>query len=94
MFFRLLALLSAFSLHIGRLEALLQGVAYSERNLEFLFTLRKFSSFVLTRGRILGRDWDKNLKSFPPFYSQSPLLKAFGGGGGRGAPPPRGGREW
>jgi hypothetical protein len=25
-------------------------------------------------GRILGRNWDKSLKSFPPRYSQSPLL--------------------
>ncbi len=28
----------------------------------------------VTRGRILGRNWDKSLKSFPPCYSQSPLL--------------------
>ncbi len=27
--------------------------------------------------RILGRNWDKSLKSFPPCYSQSPLLKHF-----------------
>ncbi len=26
-------------------------------------------------GRILGRNWDKSLKSFPPSYSQSPLLR-------------------
>jgi len=26
------------------------------------------------RGRILGRNWEKSLKSFPPCYSQSPLL--------------------
>jgi hypothetical protein len=26
------------------------------------------------RGRILGRNWDKKLKSFPPYYSQSLLL--------------------
>jgi|LakMenE01Jun11ns_1017448.scaffolds.fasta_scaffold8432406_1 hypothetical protein len=26
------------------------------------------------RGRILGRNWDTILKSFPPCYSQSPLL--------------------
>ncbi len=25
-------------------------------------------------GRILGRNWDKSLQSFPPCYSQSPLL--------------------
>ncbi len=27
----------------------------------------------MTRGRILGRYWKKNLKSFPPCYLQSPL---------------------
>ncbi len=27
---------------------------------------------ILSRGRILGRNPDKSLKSFPPFYSQSP----------------------
>jgi hypothetical protein len=32
---------------------------------------------VCSTGRILGRNWDKNLKSFPPFYSQSPLLTDF-----------------
>jgi hypothetical protein len=29
------------------------------------------------RPRILGRNWEKNLKSFPPCYSQSPLLMYF-----------------
>jgi hypothetical protein len=29
---------------------------------------------LLTRGRILECNWDKSLKSFPPCYSQSPLL--------------------
>jgi hypothetical protein len=29
------------------------------------------------RGRILGHNWDKSLKSFPPCYSQSPLLTHF-----------------
>ncbi len=29
---------------------------------------------VKTRGRILGRNWDKSLESFPPCYSQSPLV--------------------
>ncbi len=29
------------------------------------------------RGRILGRNWDKSLKSFPPCYSQSPLQTDF-----------------
>jgi hypothetical protein len=28
-----------------------------------------------TRRRILGRNWDKSLKSFPPCYSQLPLLR-------------------
>jgi hypothetical protein len=28
-------------------------------------------------GRILGRNWDKSLKSFPSCYSQSPLLMDF-----------------
>ncbi len=27
------------------------------------------------RDRILGRDWDKSLNSFPPCFSQSPLLQ-------------------
>jgi hypothetical protein len=30
-----------------------------------------------SRGWILGRNWDKSLKIFPPCYSQSPLLKDF-----------------
>ncbi len=29
------------------------------------------------RGRILGRYWDRSLKSFPPCYLQSPLLLDF-----------------
>jgi hypothetical protein len=40
--------------------------------LDFLFFPHRQS--VVCRGRILGRNWDKGLKSFPPFYSQSPLL--------------------
>ncbi len=28
-----------------------------------------FLLFLLPRGRILGRNWDKSLKSFPPCYS-------------------------
>jgi hypothetical protein len=38
----------------------------------------------MDRGRILGRIWDKSLKSFPPCYSQSPLLPFF-----PPPPPPR-----
>jgi hypothetical protein len=30
-----------------------------------------------SKGRILGRNWDKSLKSFPPCYSQAPLLMDF-----------------
>jgi hypothetical protein len=29
------------------------------------------------RGLILGRNWDKGLKNFPPCFSQSPLLTDF-----------------
>ncbi len=29
------------------------------------------------RGRILGRNWDKSLMTFPPCYLQSPLLTDF-----------------
>jgi hypothetical protein len=29
------------------------------------------------RGRILEHNWDKSLQSFPPCYSQSPLLTDF-----------------
>ncbi len=32
------------------------------------------------RGQILGHSWDKSLKSFPPYYSQSFLLTWFGAG--------------
>jgi hypothetical protein len=39
-------------------------------------------SALLYRGRILGHNWDKNLKAFPSCYSQSPywriLLPTFG----------------
>jgi hypothetical protein len=39
---------------------------------------RIFSTIALfSRGRILGRNWDKSLTSFPPCYSQSPLLTDF-----------------
>jgi hypothetical protein len=34
-------------------------------------------SLIFTRCRILGRNWDKSLKSFPPCYSQSLLLTDF-----------------
>jgi hypothetical protein len=33
----------------------------------------------VTRGRILGRHWDKSPKVFPPCSSQSPLLTEFTG---------------
>jgi hypothetical protein len=35
---------------------------------------RNLHRTVATRGRTLGPNWDKNLKSFPPCYSQSPSL--------------------
>ncbi len=35
------------------------------------FLYRAISNFILPWGRILGRNWDKSLKSFPPCYSQS-----------------------
>jgi hypothetical protein len=39
---------------------------------------RIFSTIALfSRGRILERNWDKSLKSFPSCYSQSPLLTDF-----------------
>ncbi len=34
-------------------------------------------SCSLTGGPILGRNWDKSLKSFPPCYSQTPQLTDF-----------------
>ncbi len=34
-----------------------------------------FRFALLCRGRILGRNWDINLKTFTLCYSQSPLLK-------------------
>ncbi len=33
--------------------------------------------YNVLRGRILGRNWDKSPKSFPPCYSQSPLQMEF-----------------
>jgi hypothetical protein len=36
--------------------------------------LHVFCLVTNARGRILGHYWDKSLKSFPPCYSQSPLL--------------------
>ncbi len=36
--------------------------------------MQQAHKFPLYRGRILGRTWDKSLKSFPPCDSQSTLL--------------------
>ncbi len=36
-----------------------------------------YHMYFYSRGRILGRNWGKSLKSFPPCYSQSPLLTDF-----------------
>jgi hypothetical protein len=33
--------------------------------------------FTETRGQILGRNWDKSLKSVPPCFLQSPLQTDF-----------------
>ncbi len=45
---------------------------------QWLLWLRAWMQTVWpTRGRILGRNWDKSLKGFPPSYSQSPLLTDF-----------------
>ncbi len=35
------------------------------------------TTLMLTRGRILGGNWDKSLQSFPPCYSQSLLPTDF-----------------
>ncbi len=35
------------------------------------------SAFIVSGGRIPGRNWDKSLKSFPPRYSQSSPLTDF-----------------
>ncbi len=40
----------------------------------------------MSRSRIHGHNWDKGLKSFPPWYSQSPLLTDF-------TPPPPSGKR-
>jgi hypothetical protein len=32
---------------------------------------------LVSSGRILERNWDKSLKSFPPCYSEPPLLPDF-----------------
>ncbi len=39
--------------------------------------LKQWNSNINSRGRILGRNWDKSLQSFPPYQSQSPLLADF-----------------
>jgi hypothetical protein len=36
--------------------------------------VRKLHIYNKSRGRILGRNWDKSLKSFLPCFSQSPLI--------------------
>jgi hypothetical protein len=48
---------------------------YKPGRTNVLLTFR--SKLILIRGRIIGRNWDKSLKSFPPCYSQSPLLMDF-----------------
>ncbi len=53
-------------------------------NTQFYKRLRSCESFYtmvcedwLSWGRILGRNWDRSLESFPPCYSQSPLITDF-----------------
>jgi hypothetical protein len=50
---------------------------------------RMSESLILpvSRGRILGRNWDTSLKIFPPCYSQSPLLMDL-------TPPPPSQQKW
>ncbi len=45
--------------------------------LRFWFLQTHATSYSFYRGRILGRNWDKSLKSFSSFSSQSPLLTNF-----------------
>jgi hypothetical protein len=54
------------------LEELRVGDTGQEKGL-----LSRLPNSCASRGRILGRNRDKNLKSFPPCYSQSPLLTDF-----------------
>ncbi len=42
-----------------------------------LFPICVLRHFPPQRGRILGRHWDEILKSFPPCFSQPPLLTDF-----------------
>ncbi len=43
-------------------------------SLEGILSYLIYICTVFNGGRILGRNWDKSLQSFPPCYSQSPLL--------------------
>ncbi len=45
--------------------------------LRFWFLQTHATSDSFYRRRILGRNWDKSLKSFASFYSQSPLVTNF-----------------
>jgi hypothetical protein len=45
--------------------------------LKLLDSGRKVSFYFLSRGRVLGRNPEKSLKSFPPCFSQSPLHCRF-----------------
>jgi hypothetical protein len=52
----------------------IQGCCIMHKDLITRCLLTYVYASHVSRGRILGRNWDKILKSFPPCYSQPPLL--------------------
>jgi hypothetical protein len=53
------------------------GYSQLQRKVPYTMFLLDTASGNLFGGRILGRNWNKSLKSFPPCYSQSPLLTVY-----------------
>jgi hypothetical protein len=56
----------------------MEGISYTLLNLHCtVYSVRRQRKDQQkeARGRILGRNWDKSLQSFPPYYSKSPLLQ-------------------
>jgi hypothetical protein len=51
-----------------------QGLPVASKLIRYGFSIYRSPVVTSYRGRILRRNWDKILKSFPPCYSQSPLL--------------------
>ncbi len=61
-----------------------EAVFFTHTKLEYKIVMWQFSNYIpisdkvkeppQTRGRILGRNWGKSCNSFPPCYSQLPLL--------------------